>query len=454
MKIVSYKMLLRNLLVLSCIVGSSSVVVAQEILTIEAAIDRTLKNNLTIKQTALNVSTAEVNLVQSKADVYPSLNASVNQGINWGRSQQASGVFENTQNYQASGNLSSSIDVFGGFAKWNTIKQNKLLLDANKSNLEKAKNDLILQVVTAYFQIVFNTELLKSTDQQLLVARQTLEREEALLDAGNKTLADISQAKAQVATAELNKTDAENALTISYLNLNQIMEIRPEDVKPFVVKAPTVQEIEDNVKIANVGEVYAQTISTFPDVKLAEFNRLAAEKAIDVAKGGLLPRLSLNAGLGSLYFYRYNLPVDFSNRNFTAQINDNFGKNIGLSLSIPIFNGLSARSNVKRAKINYENSKLDEQLTKNNLNKVVSQAIADQKAAISRYSSTQKTLKAQDDAFYVIEERYNVGLVNSLDYSTARTNRNNAEIEFIRAKYDLLFRSKVIDYYLGNQIKF
>jgi outer membrane protein len=287
-----------------------------------------------------------------------------------------------------------------------------------------------------------------------LVTQQTLEREEALLDAGNKTLADISQAKAQVAIAELNRTDAQNALTISYLTLNQIMEARPEDIKPFVVKAPTVQEIEENAKIANINDVYSATISSFPDIKLVQYNRLAAEKAIDVAKGSLLPRLSFNAGLGSLYFYRFNLPVDFSNRNFTAQLNDNFGKNIGLSLSIPIFNGLIARSNVKRAKINYESTKYDEQLTKNNLYNVVSQAIADQNAAISRYSSTQKTLKAQDDAFYVIEERYNVGLVNSLDYSTARINRNNAEIDFIRAKYDLLFRSKVIDYYLGNQIKF
>ena len=455
MKTVDHKVLVfKGVLTLIIIASCSLSVLAQDTLSIEAAIDRTLKNNLSIRQTELNVRTAEVNLTQSRFDLYPSLNGSLNQNLSWGRSQQETGVFANTQNYQASGNLSTGVDLFGGFAKINSIKQNRLLLDANKSNYEKAKNDLILQVVTSYFQIVFNTELLKSTRQQLAVAEETLIREQALLDAGNKTLADISQAKAQVATAELNRTDAENALTISYLTLNQFMEVRPEDVKPFSVKAPTTREVEENIKLYNVEEVYATTVNTFPDVKVAQLNRLAAEKGIDVAKGSLFPRITLNAGLGSLYFYRFNLPPDFSNKNFSSQITDNFGKNVGMSISIPIFNGLSARSNVKRARINYENTRIEEQLTKNNLNKVVSQAIADQKAAISRYSSTRNTLKAQDDAFNVIEQRYNVGLVNSLDYSISRTNRNNAEIESIRAKYDLLFRSKVIDYYLGKQITF
>ncbi|WP_129714579.1 TolC family protein [Pedobacter sp. SYP-B3415] len=455
MRTATFKSLVSRVFLMTAMVAATAgTAAAQEILTIQEAIERTLKNNLTIKQTGLNVSRAEVDLLQSRAALYPSLNGGINQNMNWGRSQQASGVFENTQNYQASGSLSTSLDVFGGFAKINTIKQNRLLLDAGRSNLEKAKNDLILQVMTAYFQIVFNTELLKSTEQQLAVAKQTLQREQALLDAGNKTLADISQAKAQVATAELNRTDAENALTISYLTLNQLMEIRPEDVKPFSVKAPTAEEIIQNVNLQSVDEVYKTTVNVFPDVKVAEFNRLAAEKGIDVARGAIFPRISLNAGLGSLYFYRFNLPVDFSNPDFNSQLRDNFGQNVGLSIQIPVFNGLQVRSSVKRAKISYENAKIEEQWTKNNLNKVVSQAIADQRAAISRYSSTQNTLKAQQDAFNVIEQRYNVGLVNSLDYNISRTNRNNAEIDFIRAKYDLLFRAKVIDYYLGKQITF
>jgi len=156
--------------------------------------------------------------------------------------------------------------------------------------------------------------------------------------------------------------------------------------------------------------------------------------------------------LGSRYYYGLNSAT--ANSPFNTQISNNFYQSIGFSLQIPIFNGLQASSNVKRARINYEDFRLQESLTKNTLNKVIAQAIADLRAADSRYSSTQNTFNAQKDAFNVIEQRYNVGLVNSLDYNTSRTNRNKAETDFIQAKYDLLFRSKVIDYYLGKQISF
>lgn len=343
------------------------------------------------------------------------------------------------------------MDVFGGLSKINQIRQNKILLDAGNSNLDKVKNDLILQVVTSYFQVVFNVELLKASKEQLLVAQQTEEREEALMDAGNKTVADVSQAKAQAATAELNVTNAQNQLTISYLTLSQLMEMRT-DTNEYNVVAPTVQDIAMAQKVFNVNDVFNSAMSVFPDVKLAALNRQAAEKGIAVARGALTPRISFGANLGSSYSYL--LAAESQNQHFFDQVSSRFNQGIGVNLQIPIFNGLQARSNVKKAKINYEDYKLQENLTKNNLYKVIAQAIADLRAADSRYSSTLNTFNAQKDAFNVIEQRYNVGLVNSLDYNTSRTNRNKAETDFIQAKYDLLFRSKVIDYYLGRQITF
>jgi len=425
---------------------------AQEVLTIQQAIERMLQNNLNIKRAVLNVSSATVDLQQSKAALYPALNGSLDYALNLGRSANPTTGLVVTQNaYQGSGGLNASVDVFGGFTKINQIRQNKILLEAGNSNLDKTKNDLILQVVTSYFQVVYNVELLKASKEQLIVAQQTEERETALLDAGNKTIADISQAKAQVATAELNVTNAQNQLTISYLTLSQLMEMR-SDNDNYTVVAPTIQEIATARKSYNINEVYNASLSLFPDVKLAQLNREAAEKGISVAKGSLYPRLSFGAGLGSRYYYGLNSAT--ANSPFNTQISNNFYQSIGFSLQIPIFNGLQASSNVKRARINYEDFRLQESLTKNTLNKVIAQAIADLRAADSRYSSTQNTFNAQKDAFNVIEQRYNVGLVNSLDYNTSRTNRNKAETDFIQAKYDLLFRSKVIDYYLGKQISF
>ena len=444
---------------LACIVALSifgaaisSSAQAQEVLTIQQAIERMLQNNLNIKQGVLNVATADVNLSQSKAALFPTVNGSLSDNISFGRSQDQN-TFQiiNQKLSTTNGSLFTSVDVFNGFAKVNQIRQNKILLEAGASNLDKIKNDLVLQVVTSYFQVVFNEDLLKASQEQLIVAQQTLTRENALLDAGNKTLADISQAKAQVATAELNVTNAQNQLTISYLTLSQLMEMRA-DSQNYKVVAPTIQDIVYAQKSYNVNEVYNASLAIYPDIKLAQLNRQAAEKQIDIAKGARYPRLSLNGGIGSSYSYIFDYPDP--QRSFSDQVSQRFNQYIGASLSIPIFNGLNVRSNVKRARISYEGYVIQEQLTKNTLNKIIAQAIADLRAADARYSSTLNTFNAQKDAFNVIEQRYNVGLVNSLDYNTARTNRNKAETDFIQAKYDLLFRSKVIDYYLGKQISF
>ncbi|MBB5636064.1 outer membrane protein [Pedobacter cryoconitis] len=437
-------------------IGMSANLHAQETLTIQDAIDRMLENNLNIKQSSLNVSTAAVNLEQSKAALYPSVSTGVNNNFNYGRSLNPATNQLITQNfYQGDGNLTASVDVFGGFAKVNQIKQNKILLAAGNSNLDKMKNDLILQVVTAYFQVIFNTDLLKASKEQLLVALETERREQSLLDAGNKTLADISQAKAQAATAELNVTNAQNQLTISYLTLSQLMEMQP-DAQNYTVVKPTIKDIAEAQKVYDANDVYNTSLSFFPDIKLAQLNREAAEKGVDVAKGSLYPKLSLGGAIGSQYSYSIGQksPLLTPDAHFNDQISNNFYQGIQVSLKFPIFNGLTARSNVKRARISYETSKVSEQLAKNNLNKVIAQAVADLRAADSRYKSNEKTFNAQKDAFNVIEQRYAVGLVNSLDYNTSRTNRNKAEVDFIQSKYDLLFKSKVIDYYLGKQIAF
>lgn len=433
--------------------GFSQAVNAQQVITIQQAVDNTLKNNLTIKQAQFNAAITDENLTQSKYALYPNLNASVNPNLTFGRGlDQTTFQVTNQTSLFTSGNLSTNVDLFQGFSKINQIKQNKLLLQADQTNVDKIKNDLILNVVTAYLQVLYNTDLERASKEQLDIANKTLVRENALLDAGNKTLADVSQAKSQVATAELNLTNAQNALSISYLTLGQLMEMQPN--QKFVVQAPLIDNVKSIPSEATADEIYNNALNIFPDIKLANLRSLAAKQAIAVAKGAYAPSLSLGAGINTSYSYQFNYAGAFPQSSFADQINQRLGQSIGMSLQIPIFNGFTARSSVRKAKITYQNNLTTEQLAKNNLNKVVFQATTDLRAAQSRYGSTQNAFNAQKDAFYVVEQRYNVGLVNSLDYSTAQTNRNKAEIDFIQAKYDLLFRAKVIDYYLGKQITF
>ncbi len=423
---------------------------AQELITIQQAIDKTLTNNLQVKNAKLNENLSDVTLKQSKLALYPSLGAGINQSMGWGRNQVASGLYQNTQNYNLNASASSSIDVFNGFSKVNQVKQNKLLLAADQTNTEKVKNDLILSVITSYLQILYNKDFLKAAQDQLTVANQQLNQQQQLLDVGNKTLADLSQSKSQVATAELNVTNAANALSISYLTLAQLMDIPSSTV--YEVQAPVIADYKNPSEKYNPEEIYTNAMSAFPDIKLAGLNTAAAKVGVKVAEGNLYPSLSFNGSYGTSYFYNFNSTLP--NDAFEAQLKNNISKGVGLNLSIPIFNGLQARSGVKRAKINLMQFENQEQLAKNNLNKIIYQAVADLKAAESRYQSTGNAFTAQKDAFYVIEQRYAVGLVNSLDYSTAQTNRNKAEIDYIQAKYDLIFRAKVIDYYLGKQIIF
>jgi outer membrane protein len=434
--------------------------VAQEVITVQRAIEVTLQNNLQVTKSKLSEDLAEENFKQAKLAQYPRFNGSVGQGMGWGRNNISSGVYENTQNYNLSPGLSLGVDLFNGFSKINQIRQNKILLEAGKIGTDKVKNDLTLQVVTSYMEILYNKDRLKASKQQLEVAHKQLTQQQQLLDVGNKTLADLAESKSQVATAELDVTNAENALNISFITLAQLMDI-PSATR-FEVQAPQASDFARPSGFYDAEQVYAEAIAVFPDVKLAALQTQIAKKGIDIAKGNLYPSLSLSGSYGSSYIYNYNWPgydpsfpaTIAQNLPFRNQIENNVSKGLGLSLNIPIFNGLQARSGVKKAKINLLQTQTDEQITKNNLNKIIYQAVADLRAAESTYASATKAFEAQKEAFSVLEQRYNVGLVNALDYSTSQTKRNTAEIDMIRAKYDLLFKAKVIDYYLGKQIVF
>lgn len=454
--------------------------VAQEVITIQQAIEKTLNNNLQVKQAILNERLSDENLIQSRNAILPTLNGNGSFNTNFGRSLDPSTQSFNSEKFSSfNGGISSSVNLFQGFQKLNQIKQNKLLLDADKTNVEKVKNDLILQVITAYMQILYNKDFLEAAKQQLAVARQQLQQQQELLDVGNKTLADLAESRSLTATAELDVTTAENALTISYLTLAQLMDI--PSATTYIVKAPDVSNFGRSATIYDPEQVYANALNLFPDIKLAALRTEAAKKGIAVAKGNYYPSISLGAGLSSnyssgrtrvlSYFEDGTREIGFventqtkvltnvispltESYKFADQVKDNFGQYIGVSLQIPIFNGFTTRSVVRKAKISYLQNQTEEQLSKNNLNKVIYQAVADLKAAQSTFESSTKTFNARKEAFSVIEQRYNVGLVNALDYSTSQTNKNTAEIDMIRAKYDLLFKAKVIDYYLGKQIVF
>ncbi len=426
----------------------SNPVLAQERITLKRAAELVIDNNLQIKQSQFTEAISEENLSQSKLALYPTLNANTGLNFNFGRSiDPLTNQFINQEITSSSGNVTSNTPLFQGFRRINEISQNKLQLDADKSNTQKVKNDLILAVVTNYLSVLNAQDLLIATQQQLDIANQQLDIEQKFFDVGNKTLADLAQAKAQVATAELNVTNARNQVDLSFLDLAQLLERDPS--VQFEVEKPQIENIMNVNAAYSAVDVFKTASLNFPDIKLAEYRKQVFEKEIDIARAGYFPSLNLQSGFGSRYSNG-----SFGNTSFAEQTTDNFNQFLGFGLNIPIFNGLAAKSNVRRANINFQNAMLSEQLVKNNLNKVINQAVYDLRAADKRYYSAQTAYESSLEAFNVIQQRYAVGLVNSLDFNQAQTNLNKAQFDQIQARYDLIFRSKVIDYYLGNPITF
>ncbi|WDF56407.1 TolC family protein [Mucilaginibacter sp. KACC 22063] len=451
---------------------------AQEKISLEKAVQYALDRNLQIKQSQFTEALANEDYKQAKFNLLPTLNGSAQGSYNFGRSPNLTTYsYTNQTFYYVNGQAQASVILFQGRQLHNQILQNKLILDADKNATAKVKNDLVLNVVTTYLSVLNNQDLVTASKQQIDIAKLTLDRTDKSFKVGNSTLADMSQAKAQLSTAELNYTTAQNQLELSILTLKQYMEMTP--ATEIEIDRPDVSKITDLKTIYDANDVINTALKINPDVVLAESQERTYEQQIKIARGAYYPTLSAYGSFGSNYssvsqnviggqtitqqigvvggtnqpvFTSVTQPIIASHYPFSSQFGNNYNGSVGLNLQIPIFGRFQSRTNVRKAKLSYENAKLTTQLAKNTLTKTISQAVFDVQAAEKKYQSALQTYQANKDAYNVVQQRYNVGLVNSLDYNTSLTNLNKSQFDMISARYEMIFRAKVIDYYLGNPI--
>jgi outer membrane protein len=452
---------------------------AQEVITLQKAIDLTLERNLTIKQSQFTEALSDEDLKQSKYNQLPNISANPQGTFNFGRNiDPSTNQFINQRIFAINGNVTAQITVFQGGQLRNQVIQNKILLDANKTSTAKVKNDLILNVVTTFLQVLTNQDLVKASQQQIDISKLTLDRAQKNFNVGNQTLADLSQAKAQVSTSELDYTNSENQLELSMLTLKQYMEMNP--ATEIVVEKPDIGKLNDIKTLYDPQDILKTALTVNPDVLLAEIQQKSYEQAIRVARAAFYPTITLFGQAGSYYSGAKNVPYNtvltgqfspigivqntqqvvvqpviqssFKANPLFTQFGDNFNQAAGVSLKIPIFGQFTARTSVRKAKIQAQNAEVTAQLARNNLSKIIYQAVWDLRAAEKKFTSTTQTYNANKEAFNITQQRFTVGLVNSLDYNTSLTNLNKSQFDMIEAKYQLIFRSKVIDYYLGNPI--
>ena len=452
---------------------------AQQPWSLEDCIQYAMENNIQIKQSVLTTEYNENLLKQSKLGQIPSLSGSGRYSYSWGRAlDQTTYQFTNNQqiNSVAMG-LSSTANLFSGLRVRNTIAQNELNLMASYQDVEKVKNDISLQIAGAYLVIMFNQELVAVSQNQLDITGQQVERTRKMVDAGRLAKGNFLEIQAQYASEELTLVNAENQLSISLLHLQQMLDL-PIDTA-FSVEIPELADPDENPLMIDAMEVYQTAEQLMPEIKSAMLNLQSAEKGLAVAKGGRSPQLSVSANYNSGYSdvreqvvdvgppqqipigetvggeavvtYPQEMPI-YGAYPFFDQIRDNTSAGIGLGISIPIFNGWNVNTNIANARIIYENARLDLQSKRLTLYATIQQAYADALAALKKFTSSQKALVSMEESFKYTETKFEVGLVNTVDYNMSKNQLILTQSDLLQAKYDFIFKTKILNFYQGQPI--
>lgn len=425
---------------------------AQKRWTLRECVDYAVENNIELRQEALNVKKSEIDLNTSKNERLPDLNAGVGQSFNFGRSTLNNNVTESVNSSRTSFNISTSIPVFTGFKITNQIKVDALNLQAATEGLRKAKENLELQVVSLYLDVLFKKEILRAYHEQADLSKLQVERTEILVESGKVAASQLYDIKAQQAKDDLNVTIGVNDLALSLLNLSQSLNL--PDANDFDVQEPKSEDVvTDNIaSVIPPDQVYRLSLGMKPHVKEAEFKLESTKKALKVAESGYWPTLNFEAGYGTNYQYISKMPAGESNKSFNKQFSDNGSEYISFSLSIPIFNRFKTRNSVRAAHLNIENQGLVLDNVKLALYKEIQQAYQSAVGAHATYVSTGKAETAAEISLKFAQERYDIGKSTAFEFSEAKTKLLASRSERIRAKYDFIFRAKILDFYQGKPI--
>lgn len=419
---------------------------AQEGWTLRQCIDYAIEHNINVLQTANAAEQSEVETNTSKWARLPNLNGSAGQNWSWGRS--ASPV-DNTYSDINSGStqfsLSTNVPLFTGLQLPNQYALSKLNLKAAIEDLNKAKEDVAINVTSAYLQVLFNLELSKVAANQVELSKEQLNRITRLAQVGKASPAEVAEAKARVAQDEMSSVQAENNYQLAILDLSQLLELpTPEG---FALAQPDT--IVDFSPLTPPDEIYSEALANKPGIRAAQFRLEGSEKNIRIAQSNYYPQLSLGAGLGT-NFYTLN---GSANDAFGKQMKNNLNKYVGFNLSIPLFNRLSTRNRVRTARLQQTNLALQLDNTKKVLYKEIQQAWYNAVAAESKFNSSTAAVSANEESFRLMSEKFDNGKATFIEYNEAKLNLTKALSDKIQAKYDYLFRTKILDFYKGIPIE-
>ena len=411
---------------------------AQEGWTLRQCIDYAIEHNIEIQQTANEAEQNAIEVNTAKWARLPNLSGSAGQNWSWGRSQSPK---DNTYSDVNSGStqfgLNTNVPLFTGLQLPNQYALSKLNLKAAIEDLNKAKEDIAINVTSSYLQVLFNMELSKVAASQTELSKEQCKR--------IIRLAEVAEAKARVAQDEMSLVQAENNYQLALLDLSQLLELpTPEG---FTLAQPDT--VVNFVPLTAPDDIYTEALSNKPGIRAAQFRLEGSEKSIRIAQSNYYPQLSFGASIGT-NFYTLNGSAEHS---FGSQLKNNLNKGIGFNLSVPLFNRLATRNRVRSARLQQTNLALQLDNTKKVLYKEIQQAWYNAVAAESKFNSSMAAVTANEESFRLMSEKFNNGKATFVEYNEAKQNLTKSLSDKIQAKYDYLFRTKILDFYKGKAIE-
>lgn len=457
---------------------------AQEVWSLERCIQYAQENNLSVKQAEANVKTALLSERQAKASRLPNVGASFNAGEQFGRTiDPTSNQFSTVATGYNSVGVDAGVSLFNGGLIHHSVKQANWNAQAAQADAEQTLNTLGLQIAQAYLNILLFEEQLKNAQKRVAQSTEQLNNTQKLIDAGTLPMADKYNILAQIAQGEQAAVQAQNSVDLAYLSLKQLLQLEPDfelDIERPAIAIPA----DANPEGSTLSPIYTSALGTQPNVRAAEFRIKSAEEGIHLAKADYWPTVRLFASMNSNYSTQF---LDFQNGRllgerlsqpaivrvndqdvtiqqyiqdyeypripYFTQIDQNFGQSVGLNISIPIYQNGRIRLNVERARLSVLNAQLQQNQTRQQLKNDIQTAIANARAARKQLEAAQKTFDATKIAFENTQKRHQLGAVNTLDLTTAKNNLDIAENDLTVARYDYLFKLKILDFYEGKPLK-
>ncbi len=429
------------------LVASATNSKAQNIWDLQKCIDYAIENNIQIKQQELGARYGENQVQQAKSDKLPNLNANIGNNYSFGRNLvYPENTYESTSSVALSGSLSTNMTIYNGSILNNMLRQRELDLKATIFDLQKAKDDIMLAIAAGYLEILFAEELELVTQANIDVTKQQINRTTQLVEAGSLARGALLEIEAQLAREELQLVNDNNRVKLAYLNLYQLLEL--PIAESFKIKKPTLPDIKANLTMMNALDVFNRAMNLRPEIKAAQVRVESANTQLAIARGYRHPTLSLGANYNNQYF-----ATDLSdNIAFDEQLKNNGRSAIGLNLNIPIFNRNQVKNGISNATLQIDDYKYRLQGARNVLRKDIEQAFTNALASFNRFESTEKAVNSMKEAFRYTEEKFNVGMVNTVDYNISKSQLTNAQSDLLQAKYEYIFRTKILDFYNGVPI--